>query len=94
MTITYGERKILEATCDACGASLVDVEVWRENGDPSKPENVSTYLNRSVLRNLFGYPDKDYDPLGDTAPELDLCRSCTGKALAAIGVSTNRFCGA
>lgn len=91
--IVYAPGTVVEATCDACGASLLDVERWRECGDPSKPEQVSTYLNRSVLQNRFGWPDREYDCLGDVHPELDLCRDCTRKALAAIGVSAERFSG-
>ncbi len=91
--IRYGEPTVEEATCDACGASILTVEETREDGKMSNPAVRATYVNRATLTNDFGWPDDTFDVLGNRRPSFDLCRECTKKVLAVLGISHDRFCG-
>lgn len=70
------EKKITEATCDACGK---DLRYFMKDGQ------VLT-ANYGEVRPSFGY-GSDLDPIGgNIVPHYFLCEDCFSKALHAVGL--------
>lgn len=81
--------KVLEAKCDSCGANMMVVEHWHEDGDPSKPEQTSASVEYGIVQGHFGYCSKGLD---DCNERFHICEDCFLKVAKFLQLDIFGYC--